>query len=100
MSIWHSKDEKPLPYNNVVMEFDRPFGDQLPDDEQDSAYECVMMRYYGDGDGHEWVWLKQCNRWSYLDDLVQCSKDILNITNVFLKEKPEFKKWIEKNFNM
>lgn len=100
MSIWHSKDEKPIPYMNVVMEFDKPYGDQLSNEEQDPAYECVEMKYYGDGDGHEWKWLKQCNRWAYLEDLVQCSEDILNIINVFLREKPEFKDWIKINFNI
>ncbi|MCM1497295.1 MAG: hypothetical protein NC124_02400 [Clostridium sp.] len=70
-SLWKTPDEKPIAYCKVVMEFKRPYGDQIPEDEQDPVYECYEMRYYGDGDGCEWEYLKQCSRWCYLEDLVK-----------------------------
>lgn len=75
MNIWHKNNEKPMPYKILVMEFDKPFGDQLPKEEQDAVYECYEMRYYGDGNGREWQALKQCNRWAYLDELVSDNEE-------------------------
>lgn len=75
MGIWHKNNEKPMPYKMLVMEFDKPFGDQLPKEEQDAVYECYEMRYYGDGNGREWQALKQCNRWAYLDELVSDNEE-------------------------
>lgn len=75
MNIWHKNYEKPMSHKLTVMEFDKPFGDQLPKEEQDAVYECYEMRYFGDGNGREWQILKQCNRWAYLDELVSDNKE-------------------------
>lgn len=37
-------------------------------------------------------------QWAYLDDLVKCSLDFENVVKIFLREKPEFEDWIDKNF--
>ena len=99
-NIWHKpSEEKPTSYTNVVMEFLKPYGNQIPEDEQEPIYECYEMKYYGDGDNYEWNIFEQCNRWCYLDDLVQCSKDICTISDVFLKKNEEYKEWFDLNFD-
>lgn len=82
MKIWHSNKQKPIPYKLVVMEFDKPFGDQLPPDEQESVYECYEMRYYGDGNGREWQAFKQCNRWAYLEDIIATENHVNEVVQL------------------
>ena len=98
--IWYKPtEEKPITYSNIIMEFPKPFGNQLSEDEQDPVYECYQMKYYGDGDNHEWEVFKQCNRWCYLDDLIQCSEDICTISDTFLDKHPEYEDWFKLNFD-
>lgn len=98
-NIWKTNNEIPETYINVVMEFDEPFGNQIPKDEQDPEYECIEMRDPGDGDDLCWQWFEQCSRWCYLDDLVKCSHDITSIAKTLVETNELYDKWLVKNFD-
>ena len=98
-NIWHSVNELPTTYINIVVKFDLPFGDQIPADEQDPYYDCFDLRDEDDDGSWSMNRFKQCSIWCYLDDLVRCSEDIYTISNKLLEKNHELKDWFDVNFD-
>ena len=73
---WKTKDELPTTYCLVVLKFNNPFGDQMPEDEQDPSYYCLELREDGDGDNSEYKIFNQCDCWCYLDELIDLKDQI------------------------
>lgn len=73
---WKTKEELPITYCLVVLKFNKPFGDQLPEDEQDPSYYCLELREEGDGDNREYEIFEQCDCWCYLDELINLKDKI------------------------
>lgn len=73
---WKTKDELPTTYCLVILKFNKPFGDQMPEDEQDPSYYCIELKEDGDGDNHEYEIFNQCDCWCYLDELIDLKDQI------------------------
>lgn len=73
---WKTKETIPTTYCNVILKFNKPFGDQLPEDEQDPSYYCLELKEVGDGDNHEYDIFNQCDCWCYLDELISLNDEI------------------------
>lgn len=91
-NIWNTKKVKPKSNTSIVIKGSEInivayfYRDKLCIND----ISCTMEQ--------KWDEVSDDIQWAYLDDLVKCSLDFENVVKIFLREKPEFEDWIDKNF--